>query len=152
MLRGIAGVIVGYIIMAIVLFVVFTGAYLAMGPDTAFQAGTYQISFPWIVLSLVVGFLAALLGGFLCAWIAGGRKAPMVLAGIVLVIGLLFGVIASMAPVRPEDHTRPAEVSNLEAMQHARQPLWFNLLNPLIGAAGVFFGGRLKRGPAHADE
>jgi hypothetical protein len=34
----------------------------------------------------------------------------------------------------------------MEAMQNAKQPAWIVLLNPLLGAAGVLVGARLKRG------
>ncbi len=33
----------------------------------------------------------------------------------------------------------------MEAMQNARTPVWVALLNPLVGAAGVFWGARLRR-------
>lgn len=43
------------------------------------------------------------------------------------------------------DQMRTADVCTLEAMKHARQPVWVSAINPLIGAAGVLIGARLKK-------
>ena len=47
-------------------------------------------------------------------------------------------------PIPPEIAAgpRPDDVSMMEATAGARQPAWFNWLNPLIGAVGVWFGSR----------
>ena len=59
MLRNIAGVIIGYLVMAIVMFATFTGAYLALGSDYTFVSGSYHVSMLWIAVSLLLGFIAA---------------------------------------------------------------------------------------------
>ncbi len=38
-----------------------------------------------------------------------------------------------------------ADVSNLEAMQNAVQPLWVAILNPVLGVVGVLLGAGLRR-------
>jgi hypothetical protein len=40
---------------------------------------------------------------------------------------------------------REGTVTNMEAMQNAKQPPLAALINPLIGAVGVFIGTRLRK-------
>jgi len=141
--RAIAAVVVGYIVMFIVVFVTLTGAYLALGTERAFKAGTYDVTPMWIGIWAVMSLVAAVAGGLVCRVIARGPKPPMMLAGIVLVLGLAMAIPAFLA--EPTKEPRGSEVSNLEAMAKAQQPPWTALLNPLVGAAGVVLGGRLKK-------
>lgn len=143
MLRTIGGVILGYLTMAVLVFATFTVAYVAMGAEGAFEPGSYQVTPLWLVTSFVLGFLAALTGGLICAGVARSPKAPLVLAGIVLALGLLLAIPALTASneVKP----REGAVGNFDAMQNAQQPGWVALLTPVLGAAGVFLGGRLRR-------
>lgn len=144
MLKTIGGVIVGYIAMFILVFAIFTIAYLALGANGAFKPGLYEVLPIWLVISFAVGLIAAIAGGFVCALIAPNSKAPLALAGLVIVLRLL-----SAIPVLTSNDTRPqlrvASVGNMEAMMNARQPAWVALLNPLIGAVGIMIGSRLKK-------
>lgn len=142
--RAILAVVVGYLTMFVLVFVTFSAAYLGMGPDRAFQPGTYEISGLWAAVSIVLGFLAALAGGFVCTAIGRRRMPPRALTALVLGLGLAMGIPAAIAAQSAETKDRPAEVSNLDAMKDARQPGWIALLNPLIGAAGVMAGARLR--------
>lgn len=139
--RAIGAVVLGYVVMAVVVFIFFTLAWLVLGADGAFAPGTYEVSGVWIAMSIVVGLVAAILGGFVCAVIAKSATPPKVLAAIVLVLGLAMAIpeLGGEAPAE-----RPAEVSMSEATQNAGQPGWILLLNPLIGAVGVLVGSRLK--------
>jgi len=145
MARAILGVIVGYVAMAALVFITFTLAYLAMGADGAFKPGTYDVTALWLAVSFALSVVGALLGGFVCAAVAKGPKAPVALVGIVFVLGLVFAVATVMAPEDPTPKVRQGDVGNLEAMQGAKQPVWVAFLNPLIGTAGVLAGVRLKR-------
>lgn len=143
--RSIAGVIVGYIVMFILQVAAFMTIYTIVGPDWSFEPGSYQASTRWTVMQFVVIFIAAAIAGLVCALIAKGGKAPMVLALVVLVIGILLGA-ASIA-LRPADthEVRTGNVPNMEAMNKARHPSWVIFLGPVIGAIGVVAGGKLKR-------
>lgn len=143
MLRSILAVVVGYVVMACVVFATFSIAYLTMGADGAFRPDSFEPSTVWIVTSFVLGFIAALVGGFVCAMIAKGSQAPLVLAGLVLVLGLLLAIPVITGSDEPM--VRTGSVGNLEAMQNARQPAWVALLNPFIGAAGVLAGAKARR-------
>ncbi|MDX2016075.1 MAG: hypothetical protein SFY95_00380 [Planctomycetota bacterium] len=140
LLRCVAAVIVGYLATAVAVFVTFTGAYLLMGTNAAFREGSYDVSMLWIVTSIVLGFVAAVIGGALARVIDPRRSTGPALAGLILLLGVLSG---SMALNRPDPGPRPPEVGNLEAMQRAKSPLWFTVLNPVVGIAGVLTGARL---------
>jgi len=144
MVRGIVGVVVGYVVMALLVFLTFSVAYLAMGANTAFKPGAFDPSLVWIVVSFFLAFVAALVGGYTCAAIARTKRAAQVLAGIVVVLGVLVAIPALTAnDTRP--NVRIGDVSNMEAMQKARTPGWVALMNPLIGAVGVIVGSGLRR-------
>jgi hypothetical protein len=143
--RTIAGVVVGYIVMALVVFAVFSVAYLGMGADRAFQPGSYAPSGLWIVVSLIVGFGAAAAGGWVCASIARNPRAVTALAALVIVLGIVFAVPVMTRKEGPGPRTDT--VGNMQAMQQAQTPLWLALLNPLIGVVGVMVGGRRRLGP-----
>jgi len=140
--RVIGAAIVGYLVMFVVVFVVFSGAYLALGAERAFQPGAYDVSMLWNVLSVVIGFVAAVIGGMVAVTIAKDARGPKALAVLVLILGILFAI--PVMQQQPTSEVRTAEVGNMEAMGKARQPLWAALLNPVIGVVGVMIGGRRR--------
>lgn len=143
MAKNILGVIGGYFAMFLTVFLTFSGAYLTMGAENAFQPNSYNVSLLWAVVSFILSFVGALVGGFVCALIAGNQTAAKFLAGIVLILGLLSAVGVALTP--KTDAVRVGNVPNLEAASKAQMPLWIALLNPLIGAVGVIAGARLKK-------
>jgi len=148
MLRAVIGVIVGYAVVFILVMISFTIAYIAMGTEGAFKDGSYEVSLTWLITSFVIGLVAAIIAGFTCAVIAEpGSKATLVLAGIVLVVGLGMALpVLISAADDAEPPVREGSVPNFEAMQKAEQPVIAAILNPVIGAAGVLIGWRI-RGP-----
>jgi hypothetical protein len=142
MLRAIVAVVVGYATMFVFIFLTFTAAYFAMGTEGAFQAGSYEVSGTWLVVSFVLGLLGSVAGGFVCAWIARRWTPPLVLAGVCLAFGLLLAIPAALES--RESKARPADVSNADAMMEARTPTWVALVNPVFGAAGVLIGARMR--------
>lgn len=145
MLRAVAGVIVGYIVMVVLVFGTFTCAYLLMGADNAFRPGTYDASVLWLVVSFALGLIAAVVGGVVCAAITkAGSAAPKALAAVVIVLGLAMAVPVFMG-TRPDPGPRTGDVPNMEAMMKAKQPKWVAVANPLVGALGVVIGAGLAR-------
>jgi len=143
--RIIGGVIVGYLVMFVIVFTTFSVAFLAMGSDGAFLPGSYEVSMLWIVVSIILGLVAAVAGGFVCALIARGGGAVKWLVGLVVILGIL-SVIPTLMPPDPSMPTvREADLGNMEAMMNARTPAWVAMLNPVIGAVGVIIGGRLRK-------
>jgi magnesium-transporting ATPase (P-type) len=145
MARSIIGVIVGYIMMFILQVAVFMTIYTMMGPDWSFKPASYEASMQWTVMQFTVILVTAAIAGLVCAIIAKGGKAPLVLAGVVLVLGLALGVASTT--MRPTDthEVRTGNVPNMEAMSKARHPMWVVFLGPVIAAVGVMIGGKLKR-------
>lgn len=140
MLRLVAAVVAGYLAMALLMFALFSLLYVGLGTEGAFQAGSYDVTVAWNMLSMVLGFVAAVAGGFVAAKIAPGTKAPLALAVVVLVLSFV-NVFASLS--RPDSGVRSVSVPTMEAMQNARQPMWLLVLTPLLGAAGIVLGSRL---------
>src|SRR5919112_127778 len=120
MARSILAVVVGYATLALGIFVSFTLLYLVLGADRSFAPGSYDASTLWVLTSFPLGVAASVAAGYVCAALARGGRAPLALAVVVLALGLLFAI-----PVlRAADDVLPAragDVSNMEAMQHARQ-------------------------------
>ena len=144
--RLIGSVVVGYVVMFCVLFAVFSGAYFAIGAERAFLPGSYDASMLWNVLSVVLGFAAAVIGGMVCMTIAKDPRGPTWLAALVFVIGVGFAIpVLRQSPV---SEPRPAGLSMMEGMGKARQTPWTALLNPVIGALGVMVGRRRRSGAA----
>lgn len=141
MLKAIGGVVIGYVAMFICVFTLFTLAYTLLGANGAFQPGSYDVSGTWLVIAVAVSALAALVGGFVCKAIARSSGAALALAGLVLVLGVVSAIIGANKTVPP---VRAANVGNIEAMNYAKTPTWMMLLMPVIGAAGVLVGARLK--------
>ena len=136
--------VLGYVAMFAAIFLAFSGLYLVMGQDLAFRPGSYEPSMLWTAVSFALGAGAAVLGGYVCARIARTATPPKVLAGVVLVIGLLSAVPVLMAASTPAE-ARTGEVTNLNAMMKAKQPAWVAVANPFVGLAGVLLGARLQR-------
>ncbi len=145
MIRSILGVILGYLVMALVVMAGLTVAYLALGPDRTFRPGTYEITTAWLAVWGPVSLVAAIVGGVVCAKVSAHRTpAAVVLAGLVLVLG---GVTAaaqiSAEPPTGDAAVRTGDTPNFEAMTNARSPDWVHLANPILGAAGVLLGASI---------
>ena len=145
MVRAVFGIICGYIVMAVVVTAGLSTAFMGMGPAGVFQADTYDLSTKYVLVRFGVTFLAAILGGYACAAISKLSKPPLVLACLILVFGILLAIPILMTSGQDVPVIREGEVGNFfDVMQHGRTPIWIALLNPLIGAAGVMAGGRLR--------
>ena len=144
MARSIIAVIVSYVSMFVLIFLAFTAEYMLLGADHAFKPHRFVSSNRWIAIALVVNFVVAIIGGFICATIARGGKAPLVLAIVVFVLGLGLAIPALMVPhknaVRPSSN-----IPMFEAMSKAEEPRWVPFTFPVLGAIGVLIGAKLKK-------
>lgn len=146
MVRNILGVVLGYVAMFAFVFISFTVLYLILGADGSFESGTYEVSIVWIIISFILGLAAAVLGGYLCVLISKNNKAVLVLAALVLIFGIAMAIPALGESADDVYEMRKNDVSNMGAMQNAKQPAYMLILNPIIGALGVFAGSKLKKG------
>lgn len=118
----------------------FTVAFLAMGVDRAYEPGTYATSMIWCIVSLILGAICAVAGGWICGLISKSNKAVLALAILVLVLGV---VTALATPGGGTPAARPADVSPMDGMMKSVQPLWVAWLNAVIGPLGAYIGGKL---------
>jgi hypothetical protein len=147
-LRTAVAVIVGYMTLVIVVMAGLFAAFLVLGIDRAFEAGTYRPSTTWVAISFVLGFLAAILGGYVCAVVAQNAGGPNLLAAAVLVLGLVSAGFTLWERVDHSTSVRPPGVEIAEAARNAEEPAWAAFVNPFIGVAGILLGCRLRHRPA----
>ena len=145
MLKSILGVIVGYIVMAIFAFAIFTCAYLGLGVERVFQPDSYDVSTIWIVIMIAIALIGGILGGLICAAISKSKGACTAFVVLVLVFGVI-GAITTAMKEHPSA-ARSGDVPNLQAMQMAQTPAWLCFVNPVLGAVGVMLGARMKKLP-----
>ena len=144
MLRSVLGVIVAFILLAILQVASFMTMYGWMGADWSFKPASYQPSTRWTAMQFVIVIVTSIIAGLICAAIAKGGRAPLALAAVVLGLGL--GAAALKIALRPGSHeVRIGSVSQQDAREKARHPTWAVFLGPFIGAVGVMIGGKLKR-------
>jgi hypothetical protein len=145
MLRSVLAVIVGYLAMFAMQFAVFMAVYTVVGANWSFKPGSYHPSTRWMVMQGAVDFVTAIIAGLICAIIARGGKAPLALAIVTLAIGFTLGALHLATQPPDTGEVRTANLPNMEAMMKARQPVWAFVAGPVIAAAGVAIGGRLRR-------
>lgn len=123
-----------------------TAIYLALGPDTVFEAGTYEVTGIWIGVWAATSVVAGVAGGFVCAKI-GKAKGPVI--SLVVLIGVLGAVnsgymMTKEAPA--EDLIRVGDTPFNEAMMNAQAPTWMFVAEPLIGMVFAMVGASLGCG------
>ncbi|HEX9691651.1 MAG TPA: hypothetical protein VGA22_06095 [Gemmatimonadales bacterium] len=142
--RVISSVITGYVVMVVGVFALFSLAWVLLGAEASFVPGSWEVSGAWLAASVIVGVIAAVVGGYVCAAIARDPRGPRVLIVVVLVLGILFALPVLLGAGPEATGARPATVTMVEAMSNARQPVWIALLNPVLGMIGVYGGARLR--------
>jgi hypothetical protein len=144
-LRSIVAVVVTYIIMCILIMGAFTGMWFGLGPDRLLQPGSYKGSMLITILAPAITIFGGLFGGWMCAKIGRSGKPVMILAGIVLTLGLVMAYFTLQKPY-PADPREPG-MTVPQIMEVGREPTWFAIANPIIGAAAVLIGGRFIAAP-----
>ena len=145
MARTIIGVIVGYVLMFLLNFAGFVTLYAVIGPNQAFAPGLYLASTKWIAISAVILLITGVIAGLVCAMIAAGGRAPLALAIVVVVLGLLLAIPAMMKAQINSKLVRSGDVPQMQAAQLAYWPVWCPFAFPFISAIGVLAGGKLKQ-------
>ena len=149
-MRPVFAVIAGYVIMAVFIMVTLTIAWALLGSSFAFQAGTTHVTLEWVGLNLSLSAIAAIAGGYMAMWIAPDEAMlPVkILAGIILAVGFIMAVAHVFTDASMDQQLAQGVVVEgmgaFAAASEAIQPIWYNFLVPVIGAAGVLVGGRLR--------
>ncbi len=139
--RNVVGAVVGWVVMAAVVFVLMAGLWMVLGVEGSFRPGSWEVSGAWSYGSLGLGLLAGVPGGLVCARIAGDGRGILMLVVLVLVLGVANALFH--APVA--EGVRPEGVAMLEAAGSAREPGWVSWLNPVVGVVGILLGARPGR-------
>jgi len=139
MLRSILAVIATYILMAVIIIAAFMALWIGMGPNRLLEPGSFQGNLFFTIAAPAITVLAGLFGGWLCATIARTRPPVLVLAGVVLVLGLISAAFTLQRPF-PADPRDP-NMTVEQLMQVGREPTWLAIFNPLGGAAAVLLTG-----------
>ena len=92
--------------------------------------------------------MGAYIGGQVRARAARDATGATILIGLVIVLG----VVNALIPPEMAAGPRPDNVSMIEATAGARQPVWFNWLNALVGVVAVWFGSRKLRARSGFNE
>ncbi|HJW08755.1 MAG TPA: hypothetical protein VJ483_03925 [Holophagaceae bacterium] len=115
LLRTILGVILGAIAMGLLVGIIETWATANLHPSAE------NPTMP-ILIHLACNFLAAMGGGFVCAYVARNPRAATALAVLILLSALAYQAKA------PDPN----------------EPSWYRLALLLVGPVGVYSGGWLK--------
>ena len=142
--RVLAGVITGYFVTMLAMFLGLTALYLLLGADATFEPGTYHPTNTWLIPQFVVMFVAAAIGGYVAMVIGRTRSTMIALVVVIAVLGIVSGYY-EMTAATPYPGARSSDVSNFDAMMKAQQPDWAPLLKPAIGILGVLVGCRTRR-------
>lgn len=140
--RLIAGAFIGVIVMRLLVAGSMAGVQHGLGNDRIFLPGSYDYSQTLILLSPAITLVSSLIGGAICVFIAGARRAGHFCAGIVLILGISSAASTLRAP---DPGPRPATISAVEAARHSRPPAWLTIITPVLAAAGVLAGSQLRR-------
>jgi O-antigen/teichoic acid export membrane protein len=120
MIRNIIAVIAGYLSIAVLtLFTFFCIDWLF---PNAFPEPEGFPTLSWAVFILCFSLLYALVGGYVTAWLSGGRKGAIAALALVLLI-----LAAISLWTNPE-----------------QQPLWYELTMLGFGMGGALLGGSLR--------
>jgi hypothetical protein len=139
MLRSILAVIVAYVAMSALVMAGFSGLLFGVGIDGLLEPGTWKGNTLMCIAAPGITVACGLFGGWLCTKIARRRTPVLVLAGLVLGFGMMtaYFTLQKPEPTGP----RPQGTTLKQFMEQGREPTWFALLNPVLGAAAVLLGG-----------
>jgi hypothetical protein len=143
MVRSIVAVVAGYVVTAALVMLSFTPAFFA--PELVFEKDGVGVTRAFLVLSLATGGVAAVVGGFVAALVAGRRARPPLLAfaAIVFVLGVGSAVCGLFRVPPTPSAAELARMTPMEKAEIGHEPAWYAFLLPFIGSAGVLAGGWL---------
>lgn len=140
-LRNVGGAVLGWVVMSACVVVPMALLWVVLGEDGAFRPGSWEVTHALSLGSVAIGLFAAVVGGFVCAKVAGDNRGVLMLVVLVLILGVVNAL--SQAPVA--DAVRPEGVAMTDAAGSAREPVWLSWLHPVLGAVGALLGARLAR-------
>jgi hypothetical protein len=118
--RAFLALLAGFLSMAIVVAII-TALLMKLVPAWVGPTGHPRPGY--VIVNLVFSFSAAMLGGYVTAWMA--QSNPLIHTLALALIVLLLAALSAM-------------------QQRGLQPIWYQLLLVAITPAGVFVGGMLR--------
>jgi nitrate/nitrite transporter NarK len=137
-MRAALAVIVAFVSMSVVVFGLSVAPWFMFGLDAVLVPSRFDSTATFDAYAVVVGILGAMLGGWLCARLGRSRHAVLALAVMGFIGGMTNVVMQSR---KPEPGARRPGVMVPDAIAARKEPLWFTLLMPCVGAAGILVGG-----------
>jgi hypothetical protein len=150
LMRSVLAVIAGYLVIVVFVMVTLIMAWALLGPSFAFQPETTHVTLRWVGLNLSLSVLAAIMGGYVAMWIAPDESmlSVKILGGLILGVGIIMAIAHIFTDASVAQQLAQGVVvegmSAFSASSEAVQPTWYNFLVPVIGAIGVFIGGRIR--------
>jgi len=145
-----AGVVLGYLVTAILTFLGLGAIMTLAGLDFCFEGSSWVASREFCFTTFFVGAVAAFTGGFVAMRI-GGTGAIVILC----LFTALLGTAGALGLTKPADEarfagrpeTRPTEIGLVEAARWSETPDWCEWANVGIGVVGAALGASVARGP-----
>lgn len=136
--RLILGIVAGYLVMTIWIMATVSLTWKMVGPEFATMG--------WIAINIPLSFIGAYLGGSFAQRLGRDRGQAAVggLAILVIIFGLVSAFIALFGDAPEPAVTNPDGLTMAEASAGAIQPMWYNFVIPIVGAAGILLGGRRR--------
>lgn len=151
MLKIIAGIIVGWLVMAVLVIATFVITMMVMGLDKILKPDSYWTTDTFNIIVLVGGLVAAIVGGMVCKAIARTSTATLVLVAIVLIMGAGSAVMNMNKPDPPARPSGSGPPTMQQMMEHGKEPNWFAIMKTVLGAAGLVIGSSLVKGRRAAN-
>lgn len=142
MWRKIAGVVFGYLAMAMLVIVSMIAAQWLLGRDFVLEKNSLVPSTKWCWLQLALGSISATVGGIVAVKIGRQHVVVLWLAGLCFVFGLInaAAIIFGPALLLPAGQV-PADMTLAELSPYIKQPAWFAVILAFLGPVGILIGG-----------
>ena len=145
-MKSFLALIISYVVGNVVFFALVTGCFFLLGVERVFAPDSYEVSTVWVVLTLIISLLGAVVAGYICLSISHSWRTCQVLALLVLMFTSI-SCIVQLRRINPDaPNIRAGEVGYYDAMKLGVPPRWLPFVNPIVGCMGVLIGARLKRG------
>lgn len=148
-----AGLVLGFVVAAIMTFLGLGAVMTLAGPDFCYEGSSWVASRDFCITAFFVGLVASFTGGFVAMRI-GGTGAIVFLC----LFTALLGTAGALGITKPADEarfadrpeTRPAELDIVKAAGWSETPNWCEWVNVGLGVVGAALGASVARGPTHA--
>ena len=138
MMRLLWGALVGYVFFLIVGLIILFAIISIAGIERLLDAGTFQVSWHWLIVSVfLVGWLAGA-SGKIAAIVSNRGDAALILGALVAVQGILMIPQPMDGPI---NFALLEGLNTFQLMPFIQFPEWYAYMLPLFAAGLVAYGG-----------